>query len=210
MRLGEQLAAIKTCPHCGRANPVINHLWGTQTPLPRGDGGAPSRWAIYACTSCGQAILAKGAARLPGQNDVGNPEIVDILPKQRSAPSELPEIARNFLQQAYDTLHAPDAAGLMAASAIDAMLKDIGYVEGSLYDRIRKAVDDHVLTSGMGEWAHHVRLEANNVRHADADRPHLTPDEARQCVEFAQAMAQFLFVLAARVSSGIAQAQQAS
>jgi hypothetical protein len=57
-------------------------------------------------------------------------------------------MARKFLQQAYETLHAPDAAAVMAASAVDAMLKDLGYSEGSLYARIDKAAEDGVLTKG--------------------------------------------------------------
>ena len=206
MRLGEQLR-IGACPHCGRANPVIRHVHSTDGALRRGDGQTGSRWAMYACTSCANALLAQGEALIDPRRDVSNPEIIAIIPSPRVAPAELPETARNFLQQTYDTLHAPDAAGLMAASAVDAMLKEIGYSEGSLYSRIDKAVEDHVLTSGIGDWAHHVRLEANNVRHADQARPHLSADEARQCVEFADAMAQFLFVLAGKVSSGIAEAQ---
>jgi hypothetical protein len=210
MRLGEQLR-LDACPHCGRANPVIRHLWTSDARLIRGDGQPGSRWAVYACTSCANALLGKGAqsSSNPRQPDPVNAEIIDIIPAPRVAPVELPETARNFLQQAYNTLHAPDAAGVMAASAVDAMLKAIGYTDGSLYTRIDKAVEDHILTSGMGDWAHHVRLGANNVRHADAARPHLTQDEARQCVEFADAMGQFLFVLAAKVSSGLAQAQKA-
>lgn len=207
MRIGEDLTDVRICPHCGRANPVIRHLW-TSDPLYRADGGLMSRWAIYACTTCGHALLAQGAwVADPGRAAI-NPDIMDIIPTARSAPEELPSVARNFLQQAYDTMHAPDAAGLMAASAIDAMLKEVGYTAGTLYARIDKAVEDHVLTSGMGEWAHHARLEANNVRHADAGRPHLKVEEARQCVEFAEALAQFLFVLAAKVQHGISEAQQ--
>jgi hypothetical protein len=59
------------------------------------------------------------------------------------------------LQQAYETLHSPDAAAVMAGSAVDAMLKPRGYyVDGSLYARVDKAVADHVLTKEMGDWAH--------------------------------------------------------
>lgn len=207
MRFGDDLTEIRSCPHCSRANPVIRHLW-TSDPLHRADGGLPCRWATYACTSCGHALLAKGEPVTDPRRASVNPYIFEIIPASRVAPEELPDVAKSFLQQAYDTLHAPDAAGVMAASAIDAMLKSVGYRTGTLYIRIDKAVEDHVLTSGMGEWAHRVRLEANNVRHADAEQPHLTAEQARQCVEFADALAQFLFVLTARVNEGIANAEQ--
>jgi hypothetical protein len=132
-----------------------------------------------------------------------------LFPVARSVDEDIPTVARTFLQQAYDTLHAPDAAGVMAASAVDAMLKELGYREGNLYDRIDKAVEDGILTKGMAQWAHSVRLEANRVRHADLSNPHLSPAEAKQSVEFAEALGTFLFVFTKRVERGIANAEGA-
>jgi transcriptional regulator of nitric oxide reductase len=112
-------------------------------------------------------VLAAGA---PGAN-AQNVQILDIYPGLRSAAEELPETARRYLQQAYETLHAPDAAAVMAGSAVDAMLKAKGYVEGSLYARVDQAVADHMLTKEMGDWAHWVRLGSNRPRHADKGYP---------------------------------------
>ena len=111
--------------------------------------------------------------------------------------------ARNFLQQAYETLHAPDAAAVMAGSAIDAMLKHHNYTTGSLYDRIDKALADNLLTKGMADWAHEVRLGSNRPRHADKDKPSVSLAEAAQSVEFAEALGNFLFVLTARIDRGL-------
>ena len=97
----------------------------------------------------------------------------------------------------------------MAGSAVDAMLKAKGYIDGSLYKRIDMALTDAVLTQGMADWAHSVRLGSNRPRHADADKPHVLPDEARQSVEFAEALGNFLFVLTAKVERGIEAAKSA-
>jgi hypothetical protein len=59
----------------------------------------------------------------------------------------------------------------------------------------------------MGDWAHWVRLGSNRPRHADKDKPHVTPSEAQQSVEFAQVLGEFLFVLSSRIAKGIEQAQ---
>jgi hypothetical protein len=48
--------------------------------------------------------------------------------------------------------------------------------------------------------AHEIRLAANKERLPDFDDA--TPDQARQCVEFALALAQNLFVLPARIRRG--------
>jgi hypothetical protein len=64
-----------------------------------------------------------------------------------------------------ETLHAPDAAAVMAGSAVDAMLKALGYDGGSLYSRIDKAVTEQKLTAAMGDWAHDApRLEPSAPR----------------------------------------------
>ncbi|WP_051913869.1 DUF4145 domain-containing protein [Nitratireductor basaltis] len=136
-------------------------------------------------------------------------ELHKLWPDTKSAHEDIPDPARTFLQQAYETLHAPDAAAVMAGSAVDAMLKVHGYVEGSLYKRIDEALKDNVLTSGMAQWAHTVRLGSNRPRHADEKKPHVSPDEAKHSVDFAEALGNFLFVLTARIDRGIKAAEEA-
>lgn len=97
----------------------------------------------------------------------------------------------------------------MAGSAVDGMLKAHGLIEGSLYKRIDEALDANILTKGMADWAHEVRLGSNRPRHADAEKPHVTPAEAIQSVEFAEALGNFLFVLTARITRGIDAAKAA-
>lgn len=205
MRLADVLPGIARCPHCGIANPLLARQWQSPNPLPRGDGGLASRWAAFACSTCGSVVAAKGT---PGDN-VANPEIVAVFPEAKDAHPDLPDRARRYLQQAYDSLVAPDAAAVMAGSAVDAMLKELGLRDGSLYARIDEALRTNVLTQGMADWAHEVRLGSNRPRHADEDNPHVSRAEAVQSVEFAEALGQFLFVLTARVRRGIANARQA-
>jgi len=92
---------------------------------------------------------------------------------------------------------------MLAASAVDSMLKLKGYTDGSLYTRIEKAASDHLITGDMAKWAHEVRLDANYQRHADEISSLPTPNDARRIIEFASAFAEFLFVLPGRVLRGI-------
>lgn len=205
-RMTDALIDLGRCPHCSIAAPQVECVWSSEGPTVRLDGGTPKYWGTFICRSCGGAILAN--ARFHGSS--GSKTVIDkIIPAAKAAHEALPDMARTFLQQAYETLHAPDAATVMAASAVDAMLKAKGYEEGNLYTRIDRAVADNVLTQGMATWAHSVRLEANSVRHADLTRPHASPGEARQTVEFAEALGNFLFVLTARIERGIAAANAA-
>jgi len=139
----------------------------------------------------------------PKGDHTPNAPIETLYPSVRIAAAEIPDPARRFLQQAMETLHAPDAAAVMAGSAVDAMLKHFKLIDGSVYKRIDEAVSQHILTAAMGEWAHEVRLGANRPRHSDAENPHVS-------LEQAEALAHFLFVLSSRVNKGIQDAKTTS
>lgn len=160
-------------------------------------------WGAFRCHSCQSVVISRliyTAQRF---------ELDEMWPDAKVAHEDIPEPARTFLQQAYETLHAPDAAAVMAGSAVDGMLKAHGLEKGSLYDRIDAALEANILTKGMANWAHTVRLGSNRPRHADADKPHVSAEEAKQSVEFAEALGSFLFVLTARIDRGIQAAAQA-
>ena len=97
---------------------------------------------------------------------------------------------------------------MLAASAVDAMLKAKGYKDDSLYARINQAVTDHLITKDMGKWAHDVRLDANDQRHVDDKAALPTEADAKRVVEFTKSLAMFLFVLPAMVTRGIKEAEQ--
>ena len=96
---------------------------------------------------------------------------------------------------------------MLSASSIDAMLKEKGYKEGSLYKRIEKAVEDHLITAKMGKWAHQVRLGANDERHADENAELPDSIDAKKLIDFATALGEFLFVLPSRIEQGIKESE---
>jgi hypothetical protein len=132
-----------------------------------------------------------------------NQPVKGVYPRSESVDLEIPDRPRTYLKQASESMHAPAGAVMLAASAVDSMLKAKGYVEGSLYTRIDKAAADHVITADMAAWAHAVRLDANDQRHADegADLP--TVADAQRVLAFAATLAQIIFVLPARVARGL-------
>jgi len=91
---------------------------------------------------------------------------------------------------------------MLAASSVDAMLKEKGLKQGKLYGRINEAAKQHLITEEMATWAHEVRLDANDERHADEEAELPSTDDAERVIEFALALAQFLFVLPSRVERG--------
>jgi len=151
-------------------------------------------WGFYACPRCGGVVT--GWAREKGYR------VEEIFPRPVTVSEDVPSRIRDYLQQAIDTTHAPAGSLMLTASAVDAMLKHRGYTEGSLYSRIEKAADQHLITQDMAEWAHEVRLDANDQRHADLTAPLPTEQDAKRSIDFAMTLAQILFVLPARAKRG--------
>ncbi len=197
--MGHHLEGVSRCPFCSIAQPSLVSVWSSEGFTETADKIGNAFWGAYKCENCASIVTAKVENAAVGTASV----VTKLIPSARTAHEDIPELARIYLQQAYDTLHAPDAAAVMAGSAIDAMLKEIGYSNGSLYERIDQALKKNVITQGMADWAHEVRLGSNRPRHADAKRPNVSPAEAAQSVEFAEAFGNFLFVLTARIRRGI-------
>lgn len=188
------LLELETCPRCGIDRPSLVRQWSKR--LAAYDGSNTNNWAVYACERCAGAVLASAAAE--------GHLVHEVLPRPAGETDPaIPEKAREFLRQAHRSLQAPAGCVMLAASAVDAMLKAIGYKEGSLFNRIDQAATDHKITDGMANWAHQVRLDANDQRHADENANLPTPDDATRLLDFAAALAQFLFVLPARVTRGV-------
>lgn len=190
---------LDRCPHCSVAHPSIN-LASEPCVTSRDDGGATSVWAVYGCRSCGSLVTVKG---LPGEHGEDTP-IEGIYPSKKVANDCLPAAARRFLNQAFEVRSSPDAAAVMAGSAVDAMLRASGLPGKDLHARIESALTKNIITKYMADWAHRVRLNSNASRHADEEDLPISIEEADQSILFAEALGEFLFTLKLAAERGIA------
>jgi hypothetical protein len=184
---------LDRCPHCRVARPNLTRQWVLKTANHANENHRD--WTGYKCETCGGVITCGGPAST-------GLRITEMYPSGSTASSDIPDRARTFLQQAIETIHAPAGAVMLAGSAVDSMLKAKGKKEGSLYKRIDEAAAQHLITQEMALWAHEVRLDANDQRHADEDAALPTEDDAKRCIGFASALGEFLFALPARVAAG--------
>jgi hypothetical protein len=191
-RLIEQLD-ITRCPHCKIDKPNIGQVHATKTN--NFSSNDERFWRVYSCRRCGGLITASSS------HERG--EVTETYPQSITLDEAIPERAREFLDQAINSLHAPSGAVMLSASSVDAMLKKKGYGSGTLNSRIDKATKDGLITKAMAEWAHAVRLDANDQRHADegADLP--SEADAQKSIDFVMALGQFLFVLPMMVEKGL-------
>lgn len=192
MQLDSQLL-LERCPHCNVDSPNITVRHWVDTANYQGSNAR--KWGIYVCRKCGGIVTASANS--------GYREVIQIFPDSTKVDENIPTKAKSYLQQAINSLHSPAGAIMLSASAVDAMLKDKGYKKGNLYSRIDKAASDHLITSEMATWAHQVRLDANDQRHADEEADLPNEDEAKRSIDFTLALAEFLFVLPFKVEQGL-------
>lgn len=192
MRLENQLE-LDRCPHCQVDKPSLLTQWSVETDAH--SGGNQRTWRVYKCSRCGGLITAGSR--------YADLTVSEMYPSSRSVDDSIPEKAKDYLKQSISSLHAPAGAVMLAASAVDSMLKERGYKNGSLYSRVDQALKDHLITDDMAKWAHEVRLDANDQRHADDSVSMPTENDAQKVISFAEALAEFIFVLPSRVTRGL-------
>ena len=197
MALLEPHLIIPRCPHCNVNQPNLSEQYRCETS--DHSGFIRRRWRIYVCASCGGLVTAWAM-------DFGQ-EAMQIFPEAGSLDEHIPERPREYLRQSIESQHSPAGSVMLAASSVDSMLKIKGYRDGSLYKRIDQAAADGLITGEMARWAHEVRLDANDQRHADEGAALPNAEDAVRCIDFVQALAQLIFVLPARVQRGIADAE---
>ena len=188
----EQLDLAR-CPYCRVDQPNLNSVHAVQTNNFSGDNRR--FWKTYKCLRCGGLVIASSKEERGPATEIYPPPIM--------FDEAIPERARTFLEQAVNSLHAPAGSVMLSASSVDAMLKAKGYGAGSLYSRIDRAKNDNLITEEMGRWAHAVRLDANEQRHADETRELPTAVDAQRSINFVLALGHLLFVLPQRVENGL-------
>ena len=192
---------LERCPHCRVDKPTLMTLIPTTIKTTTHTGTRPRLWRVYQCKRCGGVVTAASEGTPDGP-------VTELYPYITAVDEAIPQPARSYLNQAINSLHAPSGSVMLSASAVDAMLKAKSYKDGTFYSRINKAAEDHLITPEMAQWAHEIRLDANDQRHADESMPLPTLDDAQKCVDFALALGMFLFILPSRVTRGLAEATQ--
>ncbi len=116
----------------------------------------------------------------------------------------VPERPRQILREANDARRSPIACTTTAVRAVEAMLAEKGYRDRKLglKWRIAKASESGDLPKDMGDWAEEVRV-LGVASHTDEElEPLFTKEDAERALLFANTLAQYLFVLPARILEG--------
>lgn len=193
LKLEETLKLYK-CPHCSVDTPNIVSV-DNEFSTSADNGSNKKFWRVYKCMRCGGVITACTFGV--------STQVDKIYPEPIMVNEIIPFKVRNFLQQAINSVNSPSGAVMLCACSVDAMLKELGFSEGSLYSRINKSCEKGIITKEMSTWAHQIRLDANDQRHVDEDSTLPSLEDASNSIEFTKILAEILFVIPAKISSGI-------
>jgi hypothetical protein len=113
------------------------------------------------------------------------------------APDHTPEnIARIFIKaKSAQRRGDRDSAAFLYRKAIEVAVKDLDTAErkGTLQARIDALAAKDTVPRQVGEWAHEVRIIANEAVHEEEEP---TEEEVQQIAEFAEAFLQYVFTMA--------------
>lgn len=189
---------LKSCPHCNISTPKISLEKEFNTMS--AETGHQRVWAFYVCQNCGGGII--------GSRRVNSRLALEIFPKPVKIDKSIPDKAKIFLEQAIDSIRVPAVSIMLSASSIDAMLQQKGFKDGNLYNKINKAAKNHFISDDMYEWAQEIRLEANYQQYAENDTNSPTEENAKQTIEFAETLGEFLYILPHKIKKGINKAKE--
>lgn len=189
---------LPRCPHCGIASPLLTPKW----QLKKEESVDNIYWGIFICTTCKKMVTVMHrdqSSNTWGGNPLTPTALTVVYPTDFTADPSIPDAARRHLTDAINSKSTPSSSVLLAASAVDAMLQAAGYLDDTLNAKIAHAARDNRLTPEMAQWAHSIRMDSNLIRHADHSQPPPTAEDADACIKFANALAEYLYVLPSRV-----------
>ncbi len=183
------------CPHCGTARVAFE--LDAESWLPRAQ-----RWHVCArCNQCAGFVVLdistyQNEDDPPSSHYIREPQWFEIKKMYPTSGAEIPthlpeEVERLFKQGADNVPANPDAAGTMFRKTLEAILRDkCPAAEGTLKERIDKAVESGVLTTDLGSYAHTIRLEGNEATHGTYDE-----NDARQLHSLLTLVLEHLYTL---------------
>lgn len=193
VRVSEEVRAF-LCPRCGE--PSKSNVHGTvQTWDP--ENSPPAEFALLQCSqeSC-QTPIVQVREDYGRGFDEDKPAIYYPSPRRLSmaVPSELrgqfAEALKCFEAKAYR------ATAVMVRATLEGTCADQGATEKILARSLKQLVEQGKINGLLAEWADLLRVVGNKGAHFTDE--HVSPQDAEDALDFAEALLDHLYVLRAR------------
>jgi hypothetical protein len=189
------------CPHCGTDPVGFSPIAAVQVKP-----GMAHTLLFLQCGACGHGVVAVtnmglGAANAWIGGTATSPgNLLKFFPerKELKCPADVPKAVSDAYLSGLENLgrkNGTNAAAMMFRRSIEIATKVIpeALKSGTLQKRI-EALPPDIATPAMKEWAHHVRLDANEATHEVEE---FTEEDAKKLQTFTEMFLTYAFTLPA-------------
>ena len=185
-----------TCPRCGRES-SLNLVAGPHVGKQLRDYNAWfSAACLYICPTCRGFCLRIAAAE---QSDgSGNSIDIERFPFGTAKGLDgLPEEVAADRGEAWSGFHGSlnKAAALLARSALETAVKNLGAAGKDLYVKIDNLAEAGRITNDLAQWAHEVRITGNEAAH---EMGPVSEEDAKDGLFFLDAFLEAVYSVPAR------------
>lgn len=159
-------------------------------------------YSVALCPRCNAPFLIKQSRYgVPGEFETVTSETV-LYPTNSRLPTDgIPESVHRAYQQAFRCFSGSsyEASALMCRRCLEALCKSFAASGKSLQAKLDALYAMEVIDKRLTQWAHGVRAIGNEAAH-DTDTE-LSKDDARDALDFTEALLMYVFALNARFTA---------
>lgn len=208
------------CAHCGKADVQFTSIACTPSNL-RATTGASYVWNVHmTCNACTGPIavmvetqfaspsVANVHVTVPGafgphNNDYVRVRAVFPAPSLPTVPNDVPaNIGKTFVEAKHNlnpgSHGSPETCEILCRKVLDTATKRLKPDIGNFNARINALKEEGVITPAMADWAHIVRIDANESTHTEEET---TRESAQELLNFTETFLLYAFTLPAMVSN---------
>jgi hypothetical protein len=166
-------------------------------------------FSIALCPKCDAPFFIKEElSGVPGEFEQIEDMTVLYPAVERASFESTPEPVKRAYEQALRCYSSSsfDACALMCRRSLEALCRSQGVQSGNLDSKLKKLAEQRVIDARLAEWAHGVWILGNEAAH-DTDAE-LSKEDAKDALDFTEALLTYVFVLNERFAAFSARRKQ--
>jgi hypothetical protein len=187
---------IIECPHCeSKVDGVVKGEHEFYNP----EEGPPFKAVLLECPVCKNALLGGADHEQTGPDTYGWSSLTRLWPQQESYIAwEIPAIAKNSLVEARICFKAKaySACAVMSGRTLEGVCLHHSTKSRDLARGLKELKDSGIIDERLYQWGEELRKHRNIGAHATEEG--ISKDDAKDLLDFAQAICDYVFVLNAR------------
>ena len=183
---------IIECPNCESkvdGNVLAKHEWHEEDDV-------PFKVSFLKCPACNRALLAGQSFFQVGPDDWDWIDTIRLWPKPHEyLPGNLPESVRCSLEEAETCYRSKafSACAVMCGRALEAICHEFKTKHKILGPGLKELLDRKIIDEKIYKWGEALREHRNIGAHASEVK--VTVEDARDLLEFAKAICNYVFVV---------------